>query len=151
MDIHVRTPELVAGGIDGSVLTRRRALRLAGLGMGGLGVTWLAAGCMPAPAADQRRLRPAAGGETLREPPVIDSAGGRLEVELVAAPGIELAGVRTSALGYNGSSPGPTLRVRPGDRLRVRLVNRLGRPTNVHTHGLRVSPAGNGDNPFLAV
>ena len=51
----------------------------------------------------------------------------------------------------NGGSPGPTLRLRPGDRLRVQLVNRLAEVTNLHVHGLHVSPERNGDNPFVAV
>ncbi len=49
-------------------------------------------------------------------------------------------------LTYNGTVPGPTLRLRPGDRLQVELVNRLSDPTNLHTHGLHVSPKGNADN-----
>ena len=55
------------------------------------------------------------------------------------------------AWGFNGTSPGPTLRVRPGDLLRVRLVNYIDQPTNLHTHGLHVSPQGNGDNPFVTI
>jgi len=55
------------------------------------------------------------------------------------------------AFGYYGSVPGPTWRVRPGDRLQVTLVSQLGHTTNLHTHGLFVSPDGNGDNPFIAV
>jgi FtsP/CotA-like multicopper oxidase with cupredoxin domain len=54
-------------------------------------------------------------------------------------------------LAYNGTVPGPTLRLRPGDVLQVRLVNRLDAATNLHTHGLHVSPQGNGDNPFLRI
>jgi FtsP/CotA-like multicopper oxidase with cupredoxin domain len=33
----------------------------------------------------------------------------------------------------------------------MQLVNRLDQPTNLHTHGLHVSPNGNGDNPFVTV
>ena len=52
---------------------------------------------------------------------------------------------------YNGSSPGPTLRVRPGDRLVVHLENELDDDTNLHTHGLHVSPDGDSDNIFVRV
>ena len=90
-------------------------------------------------------------GAELGAPPLLDSSEGRLQIELVAAPGVRLAGRDTRALGFNGTSPGPTLRVRPGDELAVRLTNRLDQPTNLHTHGLRVSPQGNSDNPFLRV
>jgi FtsP/CotA-like multicopper oxidase with cupredoxin domain len=41
--------------------------------------------------------------------------------------------------------------VRPGDELAVRLTNHLDQPTNLHTHGLRVSPQDNSDNPFVQV
>jgi FtsP/CotA-like multicopper oxidase with cupredoxin domain len=30
---------------------------------------------------------------------------------------------------YDGRFPGPTLRVRPGDTLELRVVNRMGEPT----------------------
>jgi len=90
-------------------------------------------------------------GAELAAPPLLDSREGKLQVELVAAPGVRLAGRDTRALGFNASSPGPTLRVRPGDVLAVRLTNRLDQPTNLHTHGLRVSPQANSDNPFLRI
>lgn len=74
-----------------------------------------------------------------------------MQVELTAAAGVRLAGRDTHALGFNTTSPGPTLRVRPGDELAVPLTNRLDQPTNLHTHGLRVSPQANSDNPFIRV
>ena len=100
------------------------------------------------PATARARPRPVPNSAA---PPLLDSSEGRLQIELVAAPGVRLAGRDTRALGFNGTSPGPTLRVRPGDELAVRLTNRLDQPTNLHTHGLRVSPQGNSDNPFLRV
>jgi len=87
----------------------------------------------------------------LREPAVLASRGGTLDVALVAAPGAPLAGQGSLGWGYNGTSPGPTLRVHPGDLLRVRLVNGLNQPTNLHTHGLHVAPQANSDNPFVTV
>ncbi|QDV33890.1 multicopper oxidase domain-containing protein [Tautonia plasticadhaerens] len=62
-----------------------------------------------------------------------------------------------------GDGPiGPTLHVQPGDRLRIRIENDLGdvsplygepggAPTNLHTHGLVISPAGNSDNVLLDI
>ncbi|MGH4023972.1 MAG: multicopper oxidase family protein, partial [Pseudonocardiaceae bacterium] len=79
------------------------------------------------------------------------SRGGVLAVQLTAAAGVRLAGRDTLAWGFNGISPGPTLRVRPGDLLRIRLVNQLDQATNLHTHGMHVSPQGHGDNPFVRV
>ncbi len=43
--------------------------------------------------------------------------------------------------GYNGTVPGPTLRVKRGDELRVRLVNELAEPTTIHWHGVRLPNA----------
>jgi FtsP/CotA-like multicopper oxidase with cupredoxin domain len=130
-------------------LSRRRVLQLAGLGAGAVAVGGAGWGIGAARSTD--RLTPARTGAPLAEPPVLRSADGVLAVTLTAAVGAPLAGRSTRAFGYNGSAPGPTLRVRPGDRLRVRLVNQLAEPTNLHTHGLHVSPEGNGDNPFLSV
>jgi FtsP/CotA-like multicopper oxidase with cupredoxin domain len=45
-------------------------------------------------------------------------------------------GVRAKSLAYNGRLPGPVLRVRHGQRVRVRYRNRTGEPTTVHWHGM---------------
>lgn len=93
---------------------------------------------------------PSAG--ILGEPEVLTSSQGRLELTLTAAlTDVVVAGAQIRALTYNGSLPGPTLRVRPGDRISLAFSNRLDAPTNLHTHGLLVSPEGNGDNSFVTV
>lgn len=132
-------------------ISRRRAMVL-----GGLGAAAVAAGATGWIASIRgtgtgSRLIPAGTGAELTQPPLLDSRDGRLQVELAAAAGMQLAGRSTHALGYNATSPGPTLRVRPGDELAVRLTNHLDQPTNLHTHGLRVSPLANSDNPFLRI
>jgi FtsP/CotA-like multicopper oxidase with cupredoxin domain len=38
--------------------------------------------------------------------------------------------------GYDGQLPGPVLRAREGETLRVKVVNDLGTPTTVHWHGM---------------
>ena len=49
---------------------------------------------------------------------------------------------------YNGSFPGPALHVYPGDRVEIDLINNLNESTNLHFHGLHVSPGNNSDgNP----
>jgi FtsP/CotA-like multicopper oxidase with cupredoxin domain len=130
-------------------MSRRTALGLIGLGSAGIavGVTGLVAGW-----GSQRDLAPPAEtGLPLRQPNVVPSVDGVLDATLTAAPGVTVAGRTTTAWGYNGTSPGPTLRAHPGDVLRVRLANGLSGPTNLHTHGLHVSPQGNSDNPFVAI
>ena len=128
---------------------RRRALQVAALGTvaivgGGVGA-WRSLGATPSSSHE------AGSGQPLREPATLASRAGILEVALTAAPGAVVAGRRTTALGYNGTTPGPTLRVAPGDVLRLTLANGLDQTTNLHTHGLHVSPEGNGDNVFRMV
>ena len=45
---------------------------------------------------------------------------------------------------FNGTNPGPTLRVRQGDRLRMRVKNALAESTTVHWHGVRLPNAMDG-------
>ena len=45
---------------------------------------------------------------------------------------------------YNGQVPGPTLRIRLGETLRVRFHNGLPQPTTIHWHGVRVPNAMDG-------
>ena len=52
---------------------------------------------------------------------------------------------------YNGLYVGPTLLAEPGDLLDLTLVNNLEPPSNLHTHGLHVSPIGNSDNVLLNI
>lgn len=49
-----------------------------------------------------------------------------------------LPGVTIKAWGYNGSTPGPTILVNPGDYVNIRVYNNLSEPTSVHWHGLTV-------------
>jgi suppressor of ftsI len=56
-----------------------------------------------------------------------------------------------TAMVYNGSLGGSTLHVYPGDRIKLNLINNLNEPTNIHYHGLHVSPSNNSDNVFLEV
>lgn len=49
-----------------------------------------------------------------------------------------LPGLFIKALGYNQSTPGPTIQVYPGDHVNIRVFNRLDEPTSVHWHGLDI-------------
>ena len=44
----------------------------------------------------------------------------------------------TKTLGYNGSYLGPVLRVRQGEKVNIRVNNKLDYPTTIHWHGLVV-------------
>ena len=53
---------------------------------------------------------------------------------------------------YNSAYLPPVLRVRLGDTLRIRFHNALlDDPSNLHFHGMSVSPQGQGDNVFVHV
>ena len=62
------------------------------------------------------------------------------EFHLVAEPVVrEMApGFKAHLWGYNGQSPGPTIEVVEGDRVRIFVTNRLGELTSVHWHGQRL-------------
>jgi manganese oxidase len=66
--------------------------------------------------------------------------GGVKEFHLVAEPVIrEIApGMKAHLWGYNGQSPGPTIEVVEGDRVRIFVTNRLPEHTSVHWHGQRL-------------
>jgi FtsP/CotA-like multicopper oxidase with cupredoxin domain len=48
------------------------------------------------------------------------------------------AGTTTEAWTYDGGIPGPTIRVKVGDRLIVNFTNHLPEATTIHWHGLRI-------------
>ncbi|MEX3007259.1 multicopper oxidase family protein [Hoeflea sp. TYP-13] len=45
---------------------------------------------------------------------------------------------------YNGSAPGPEIRVKQGERVTVRFANELEEPTSIHWHGIRIENAMDG-------
>ena len=47
-----------------------------------------------------------------------------------------LPGVTVDAFAFNGQVPGPTIRFREGDHVRIDVINRLPDTTTVHWHGL---------------
>jgi FtsP/CotA-like multicopper oxidase with cupredoxin domain len=71
---------------------------------------------------------------------------------------LEARNDRTTAAGkaaylslYNSLIPGLAIEARAGDTLRIDFRNSLSAGTNLHFHGLHVSPAGIADNSFLEV
>ncbi|MFZ0385397.1 MAG: multicopper oxidase family protein [Solirubrobacteraceae bacterium] len=106
------------------------------------------------PPAGVGPLRPARGvaGAPLRAPAVYRSRHGVLKVKLVASTRVvTIAGRRVVAKVYNGSWVAPTLSIAPGDLVEITLVNHLHEPTNLHFHGLEISPGGHADNIFVTV
>lgn len=96
------------------------------------------------------------GTPDFEEPQVLASSGGLLDVVLTLKYTVKtLNGKRVHLRSMNGLIPAPTLRVNTGDMLRIRVDNELPpnapstepavhlrffNSTNLHTHGLHVSP-----------
>ncbi|MEY9855532.1 FtsP/CotA-like multicopper oxidase with cupredoxin domain [Catenulispora sp. GAS73] len=60
-----------------------------------------------------------------------------------------LAGKKVWGESYDGRFVAPTLRFNPGAQLTVHLVNNLAVATNLHFHGMHVSPEDHSDDAFL--
>ncbi len=91
-------------------------------------------------------------GAPLPDPPSLRSSDRQLAVHLVAAPGTySIAGHAFEGMLYDGAYVPTVWRIRPGDTLTVTLENRLPEMTNLHFHGLGVSPRGNSDNVFVHI
>ncbi len=123
-------------------------------------------GSHPDPDASAGLFQPAPwSSHDLVEPEVRRSVDGVLRTELrVQYAYADTGGYRLSLRTYEGKVPGPTLQVRPGDALHISLINDLPpnqdampldgdlphhfNTTNLHVHGMHVSPSGNADNIF---
>lgn len=106
-------------------------------------------------------------GVPFQEPEVICSANGKLEATLTVKKAMNQIGADKVYLrSYNGKLVGPTLKCKAGDTLYITVDNRLEpeafmpgamntlhgfNTTNLHTHGLHVSPSGVSDNVLLEV
>lgn len=158
---------------------------------------WIVAAlCWFAVGSAEARVRPESAPRTPEpwpEVPELVSRDGSLDLTLTLSyADLELGGQKVRLRTYNGAPVGPTLRVRPGDTLRIRLVNALPCPagkecdpaqcqknpceggterghaghhmlssgvppatvfnsTNLHLHGLHVSPSCNSDNVLLDI
>ncbi|WP_246041264.1 multicopper oxidase family protein [Streptomyces cadmiisoli] len=87
----------------------------------------------------------------LRDPAQVASRNGLLRTRIVVEQKkVDLVGRRLWALTYNGQYMPPTLRLKPGDRMEITFENKLDKQTNLHVHGMHVSPAANSDNVLLA-
>ena len=62
------------------------------------------------------------------------------------SPGVTV--LHATSTGFSGAVPGPAIRVRRGDDIKVRLVNGLDEPTALHWHGVRVPNPMDGGVPL---
>lgn len=108
------------------------------------------------------------GNPPFVEPTVIQSQNGVLEATLslengsATINGQVVQGVWTYRIGQGNvpNYPGPTLKVNPGDTIKLHYENNLDdsppnsgadTPQSLHVHGLHVSPLGNSDNVLLQI
>ena len=61
---------------------------------------------------------------------------GQLITLVIAETAVNFTGVRRMATTINGSIPAPTLRLREGDEVTIRVSNRLSVATSIHWHGI---------------
>ena len=128
--------------MNGNQSTRREFLTFVGTAV------IVVAGC----ASNQTTAPRIPSGGAFAQPEELRSVDGRLAMTLVAeATTVPFGNGTRYAYTYNGSTPGPTLRARPGDTVVITLQNRLDSDTNLHTHGLHVSPSDGSDNIFVMV
>ena len=78
---------------------------------------------------DWGKTRRLASGRVLREWELV-----AVDKEFQVAPGVSYAG-----WAYNGRIPGPTLRAREGELLRIRFANASAHPHTIHFHGIHPS------------
>ncbi len=79
-------------------------------------------------------------------PESITPNGKVVEYTLIASEG-EVAiidNIKTRVWNYNGQVPGPILRVKLGETIRVKFTNKLPQETTIHWHGVRVPNAMDG-------
>jgi FtsP/CotA-like multicopper oxidase with cupredoxin domain len=121
----------------GRGLDRRGFLLLAG-GLG-LGLTGCATQSRPGATASPSPTPSGTASPTpTRSPTATDllrpgSAAGTMQARPMQ---VDFAGRVVTTWGYNGTLPGPEIRLRRGERIKVLLDNRLPDPTTIHWHGI---------------
>ncbi|MGW3243192.1 multicopper oxidase family protein [Streptomyces sp. NPDC001070] len=104
------------------------------------------------PVPEGRQTPPGGPARRLQDPPELVSHDGVLKATVVVERRkVRVGNHRLYALTYNGRYMPPTFRVRPGDRIDLTMANRVNEDTNVHVHGLHVSPRSPADDIFIAI
>ena len=108
------------------------------MGLGG-GLLW-AAGSAHVPGQTQAPMQMPAPSPNASAARQEDAAPADFTLR-IAPIALELAPSRfISTIGYNGTSPGPVLRMREGKPVTVEVINDTDAPELVHWHGLFVPP-----------
>ncbi|MEG8021423.1 copper resistance system multicopper oxidase [Sphingomonas aerolata] len=103
--------------------TRRQFLRDATLGGGALALPWLPAWAQPVSTGIATPL------------PILSGTDIALTVAHLTRT---IDGTRSHAIGINGTSPAPLIRLKQGQQVRLSVTNSLDEETSIHWHGLLV-------------
>ena len=140
--------------MENNLLNRRKffsALGIAGGAVAAASVSRVAMAALPEPVIQTKSdtMPPLVPKDGRPYNPVVTLNGWTLpwrmnrgvkEFHLVAEPVVrEIApGMKAHLWGYNGQSPGPTIEVVEGDRVRFFVTNKLPEHTTIHWHGQRL-------------
>jgi len=144
---------LASMGVAGAYLTLDSKILHAMMGSGGMGGGGMGGGGMGGGGmgGGTSIIDPPAGSAFTDIPDAVKNSLGAYEITARQTI-ISVNGTKAALLTYNGHYPGPVIRANKGDTLRIKLTNSLpsnmgtnilGHPrniTNLHTHGLHVSP-----------
>ncbi|ABB32383.1 multicopper oxidase type 2 [Geobacter metallireducens RCH3] len=145
-------------GVAGVYATLHAGVVRAMMGSGGMGGGGMGGGGMGG--TTTTIVDPPPGASFFDIPNATKNSAGAYEL-LVKEARLRLNGTAVTLLTYNGMYPGPVIRAARGDMLKVRMVNMLPKTTasnilghvrnitNIHTHGLHVTPSGMGDNMMM--
>jgi manganese oxidase len=146
------------------MISRRKAMTSGAAALAGGGVLLhqlqrLQAAEVPAPDKPREGTAAATGQEHVEQKPLAPGESGKDYTPVITPNGWTLPyklvdgvkvfhlvaeevdhgfapGLKAKCWGYNGSTPGPTIEVVEGDRVRIYVTNRLPEPTSVHWHGI---------------
>jgi FtsP/CotA-like multicopper oxidase with cupredoxin domain len=93
---------------------------------------------------DFRRYSPEFVYEAAPVAPRIENGVKVFDLETSVIQWAILPNVNVAAYAFNSQVPGPRIRVRQGDHVRINVTNRLPESTTVHWHGLILSNAMDG-------
>ncbi|MDX3807488.1 multicopper oxidase family protein [Bosea thiooxidans] len=122
-----------------TVPTRRQLL--AGLGSASLIAPGLIVPGLIGVRAESQK--PAEGGKPAQEPPVRTLTAAPAKTRLRPAPAAE-----SEIWAFDGATPGPALRIKQGETLRLKLENKTTAPLSLHWQGLRGEASQDGVGGF---